>query len=457
MSNKAFRILLVVALALAALAAPTVLAQDELLFPVGEGPFHWENLEAFEGFDMGGETVQFAGPWLTGDEESLSNVIAYFNSVVTNGEVVYAGSDSFEQQIVIDVEGGSPPNLAAFPQPGLATNIAADGGLVPLGDEMQQHVLDSFAAGQSWVDLGTYPDENGEDQFFGVFYNINLKSIVWYVPDEFELNGYEIPTTMEELLALSEQMVADGNTPWCIGIGSGDATGWPATDWMEDIMLRTQTPDVYDAWTSHSMPFNDESVVNAMNTFGQFVFTDGWVNGGPSAVATTDFRDAPTPLFDVPPGCMMHRQASFISAFFPESVEVGVDADFFYFPGNPDLDLGNPVLGAGTLVTITSDSPATRKFLEFLTSPLAHELWMAQGDFLTPHLGINLDAYATPTLYKQGEILLGATTFRFDGSDLMPGAIGAGAFWTGMVDFVNGADAQEVADAIEATWAGLGD
>jgi alpha-glucoside transport system substrate-binding protein len=457
MSNKAFRLLLVLVMALSALAAPTVLAQDELPFTVGEGPFTWENLDAFEGFDMGGETVTFFGPWLTSDEGAISSVIGYFNSVVTNGEVTYAGSDSFEQQIVIDIEGGSPPNLAAFPQPGLAANVAADGGLVALGDDMENLILENYAAGSSWVDLGTYPDENGEDQFSAIFYNVNLKSLVWYVPDEFELNGYEIPETMTELIALSEQMVEDGNTPWCIGIGSGDATGWPATDWLEDIMLRTQPPEVYDAWTSNSMPFNDESVVNAMNTFGQFVFTDGWVNGGSDSVATTDFRDAPTPLFDVPAGCMMHRQASFISSFFPDNVEVGVDADFFYFPGNPELDLGNPVLGGGTLVAITSDSPATRKFLDFLATPLANEIWMAQGGFLTPHSGVNLDAYATPTLRKQGEILLGATTFRFDGSDLMPGAIGAGAFWTGMVDFVNGGDAQEIADAIEETWAGLGD
>lgn len=457
MSNKAFRLLLVLAVLVGILGANSVLAQDELLFPVGEGGFHWENLDAFEGFDMGGETVSFFGPWATSDEESVQNVIAYFNSVVTNGEVVYSGSDSFEQQIVIDIEGGSPPNLAAFPQPGLAANVAADGGLAPLGDDMQQYILDNYAAGQSWVDLGTYADENGEDQFSAIFYNVNLKSLVWYVPDEFELNGYEVPETMEDLLALSQQMVDDGLTPWCIGLGSGDASGWPATDWMEDIMLRTQSPEVYDAWTTNELPFNDEAVVNAMETFGQFVFNEGWVYGGSEAVATTDFRDAPVPMFDVPPGCMMHRQASFISAFFPENVEVGVDADFFYFPGYADSELGNPVLGGGTLVAITEDSPATQKFMEFLSTPLAHELWMAQGDFLTPHTGINLDLYATDTLRNQGEIFLTATTFRFDGSDLMPGAIGAGAFWTGMLDFVNGGDAQEIADAIEDTWANLGD
>jgi alpha-glucoside transport system substrate-binding protein len=73
-------------------------------------------------------------------------------------------------------------------------------------------------------------------------YKADVKSLVWYVPENFEDAGYEVPGTMEELKALTEQIVADGETPWCIGLGSGGATGWPATDWVEDMMLRTQPP-----------------------------------------------------------------------------------------------------------------------------------------------------------------------------------------------------------------------
>jgi alpha-glucoside transport system substrate-binding protein len=429
---------------------PMANAQDDLLFPVGEGNFTWDALAAFEGYDMGGEEVVFFGPWLTGDEESIQNVIAYFNSVVTNGSVTYIGSDSFEQQIVIDVESGDPPNLAAFPQPGLAANIAAEGGLVPL-TEYQDYVLENYAAGQSWVDLTTYANEAGEENFYGVFYNVNLKSLVWYVPDNFEDSGYEIPTTWDELIALSDQIVADGGTPWCIGIGSEAATGWPATDWVEDIMLRTQPIETYNAWISNELPFTDDAVKNAIELFGSIARNEDYVAGGSAAVATTDFRDTPAGLFTVPPECYMHRQASFISAFFPEGTEVGVDADFFYFPPiNPEM--GNPVLGGGTLVTMTKDTPATRKFLEFLLTPLAHELWMAQGAFLTPLKTVNIDAYQTDVLKKQGEILLNADTFGFDGSDLMPGAIGAGAFWTGMVDYVNGASVDDVTANVQTAW-----
>ena len=175
-----------------------------------------------------------------------------------------------------------------------------------------------------------------------------------------------------------------------------------------------------------------------------------------AAVASTDFRDSPKGLFEIPPKCYLHHQASFIPSFFPEGVELGEDADFFYMPTyETKADLGTPVLGAGTLVAITKDTPAARAFIDFLKTPIAHEVWMAQAAFLTPYKGVNAEAYANDPLKKQGEILTSATTFRFDASDLMPGKIGAGAFWTGMIDYVGGKDAEAVATDIQNAWDGL--
>lgn len=439
---------------LAISATTSAQSENDPLGILEDDRFHWADLDEFRGADLGGEEVVFFGPWLTGDEESILNVISYFNSVVTNGSVTYVGSDSFEQQIVIDVQGGNPPNLAAFPQPGLASNVAGLGGLTPLGDDIYNYVLENYAGGQGWADFGSYPDADGEVQFYGLFYNVNLKSIVWYVPEIFEENGYEIPETWDELIALSDQIVADGGTPWCIGIGSEAATGWPATDWVEDIMLRTQGLEVYQQWISNEIPFTDDRVKAAIETFGSIARNEAYVNGGAVGVQTTDFRESPLGLFTVPPECYMHRQASFISAFFPDDVEVGVDADFFYFPPINE-EMGRPVLGGGTLITITKDSPATRTFLKFLTTPLAHELWMAQPGFLTPHKGANLELYSSDVLRKQGEILVNADTFGFDGSDLMPGAIGAGAFWTAMVNYVGGASVDEVTQEVQDAWDAL--
>jgi alpha-glucoside transport system substrate-binding protein len=401
--------------------------------------------------DLSGQTVTVFGPWLTVDQDHFEAVIAPFEEA-TGANVEYAGSDSFEQQIVIDVEAGSPPNVAVFPQPGLASDLASRGRLVPLGDDTRQWVLENYAAGQSWVDLGTYADASGSPDLFGFFYKVDVKSLVWYVPDNFADAGYDVPGSMEELIALSERIVADGGTPWCIGLGSGAATGWPATDWVEDLMLRTQPPDVYDQWVAHQIPFNDPRVVEAIETFGMFAKNDAWVSGGAQSVASTDFRDSPQGLFTVPPQCYMHHQASFIPSFFPEGTELGTDADFFYFPSYSGKDLGNPVLGAGTLFAITKDSDGARAFIDYLKTVEANEIWMSRAGMLTPHKGVNLDAYATAAARGQGEILLNADTFRFDGSDLMPGAIGAGTFWTGMVDYVSGASAEDVAGEIEASW-----
>ncbi|WP_370228123.1 ABC transporter substrate-binding protein [Cognatishimia sp.] len=439
-----------------ALTAGAAYADGHLAFPVGEGPFSWDSYTSYSDGapDLSGQSVTISGPWLAPEDGFFDNMIAYFEAA-TGADVTYVGSDSFEQQIVIDAEAGAAPNIAVFPQPGLAADLAARGLLSPLPAGMSDWVADNYGAGSSWVDLGTYADANGADQLFGFFYNVNVKSLVWYNPENFEDAGYDIPTTMEELRALTDQIVAEGETPWCIGLGSGAATGWPATDWVEDIMLRTQPADVYDAWTSNEMAFNDPRVVAAIEEFGWFARDDAKVSGGAGAVASTDFRDSPKGLFSSPPQCYMHRQASFVPAFFPEDVEFGVDADFFYFPSYESKDLGNPVLGGGTLMAITNASDATAEFMNFLQLPIAHEIMMAQTGFLTPHKGVNLEAYLNDTLRKQGQILIDATTFRFDGSDLMPGGVGAGTFWTGMVDYTGGKDAQTVADEIQASWDAL--
>ena len=397
------------------------------------------------------EQITVFGTWLSPEAEIVEEIFDVFEER-TGHEVSYVGSDSFEQQVLIDAEAGSAPNISIFPQPGLAADMASRGFLTPLKEGSADWIRENYAAGQSWVDLGSYADENGDKQLYGMFFRVDLKSLVWYSPENFEDAGYDIPETMEDLIALSDQIVADGGTPWCIGLGSGAATGWPATDWVEDMMLRTQTPDLYDKWVSNELKFNSPEVIEAIETFGKFALNDDYVAGGAGAVASTDFRDSPKGLFDSPPQCYMHRQASFIPAFFPEGTVVGEDADFFYFPAFEEKDLGSPVLGAGTLFAITNPSDGAQELIEFLRDPAAHEIWMGYGGFLTPHKGVDASKFQDDTSRALNEVLLGATTFRFDGSDLMPGAVGAGSFWTGMVDYASGKDAASVAAGIDASW-----
>ncbi|MBZ4022434.1 alpha-glucoside ABC transporter substrate-binding protein [Rhodobacter sp. TJ_12] len=437
--------------AIAALAVSGAFAQDLKFAPGEDARFNWASYEALKEMDLSGQTLTVLGPWLGPDKDLVESVIAYFEAA-TGADVIYSGSDSFEQQIVIDAEGGSPPDVAVFPQPGLASDLAKKGRLVPLAEGTGEWITQNYAAGDSWAAYGNYEGPDGQKHQYAFPFKADVKSLVWYVPENFEDAGYEVPQTMEELKALSTQIVADGATPWCIGLGSGGATGWPATDWVEDFMLRINTPSDYDAWVANTLKFDDPKVIAAIEDFGWFARNDAFVAGGAGAVATTDFRDSPKGLFASPPQCYLHRQASFIPSFFPEGVVVGQDADFFYFPAYEEKDLGQPVLGAGTMFAKLTDNPVGDAFITFLESPIAHEVWMAQKGFVTPHKGVNTALYGDETLAKMGAILLDATTFRFDGSDLMPGAIGAGAFWTGMVDYAGGKPADEVAAQIQATW-----
>ncbi len=439
------------------LLSGSAFAADLKFAPGADAKFNWKSYEDFKAAhaDLKGQTLTIFGPWRGEDEALFQSVLAYFADA-TGVNVRYSSSENYEQQIVIDTQAGSPPNIAILPQPGLLADLAAKGFLVPLGEDTAKWVEENYGAGKSWVDLGSYKGKDGNKAYFAFPFKADVKSLVWYVPENFEEAGYKVPESMEDLLKLTDQIVADGGTPWCIGLGSGGATGWPATDWVEDLMLRTQPLDVYQKWTTNEVKFTDPAVVAAINEFGKFAKNEKYVSGGVAAVASTDFRDSPKGLFDIPPKCYLHHQASFVPSFFPAGTKVGTDADFFYMPTYASKpELGKPVLGAGTLVTITKEAPAAKAFVQFLQTPIAHEVWMAQSSFLTPYKGVNVETYANEQMKRQGEILTTATTFGFDGSDLMPGKIGAGAFWTGMIDFVGGKSADQVAADIQKAWDGL--
>lgn len=442
------------------LGAATTAGAVDLMFPKGQGDFNWASLQKFADAhkDLAGQKLTIWDAWNEeGDKKQWEAVLAYFSDV-TGVEVQDGSSKNYEEQARIDIQAGSPANITILPQPGLLADFAKQGKLVDLGDATTKFVTDNFGAGKSWAELGQFAGPDGKKHQYAFPYKQEVKSLVWYSPDNFKEKGYQVPKTWEDLMALQDKIKADGGTPWCVGIESGGATGWPATDWVENLLLLTQPPEVYDDWVAGKVKFSDKRITDAIDLFGSIVKDDKNVAGGTKSVATTAFGDSPKGLFTVPPQCYLHKQASFITSFFPEGSKAGVDYDFFYFPPmKAHADLGNPVEGSGNLATITKDSPAAQAFMQFLQTPIAHEIWMAQpnGSFLTALKTVNPKVYSSDTLRKFGDILLNATTFRFDGSDLMPGPIGAGAFWTGMVDYVNGKSSAEVAKAIDDAWAKL--
>jgi alpha-glucoside transport system substrate-binding protein len=257
------------------------------------------------------------------------------------------------------------------------------------------------------------------------------------------------------MVALSDQMVDDGITPWCIGIESGDATGWVATDWVEDILLRTVGGDAYDRWVAGELAFASPEVQGALEQYMVPIWTnDDYVFGGRAQIAREAFGTSVSGILGDDPECGMHRQATFIEGFIAEvdpDAEFGVDYDFFYLPAITPGD--RPVLGGGDFAALYTDNPAAVTFMEFLATAESGEGWAARGGFLSPFAPVfDSSVYPTDSSVRASEILAEATAFRFDGSDLMPGDVGSsslsGSFWTEMTSWVLGE--KSLADALVA-------
>ena len=373
------------------------------------------------------------------------------------GDVEYTieleASPDFEEQFQIRSEGGTL-DIALVPQPGTVAAQAEAGTIVSLEDLGFDIAELEGLFGEYLLSLG---EVNGEH--YGLPTNVNLKSMIWYPKDDFDAAGYTVPTTWDELIALSDQIVADGSTPWCVGFESGGATGWPATDWLEDIMLRTAGADVYDQWVAHEIPFNDPAVVRAGEVFGEIMFGDGYVLGGAADTPSIGFGAAPLPMFDSPPGCWLHRQASFIigAAPFPEDAVAGEDYDFFPFP--PIDQEGTLFAGEFAIIGTAGNRP---EVVDFLNKFMGEEIQCAMGgepasSRISPNVNVGPDCYANQILADSAAVLteaISSGTGRFDASDLMPGEVGAGSFWTGMVQYMqDGPDSlQGILDEIEASW-----
>jgi alpha-glucoside transport system substrate-binding protein len=376
------------------------------------------------------------------DGDKFQLVLDAFNEA-TGITVTNDGTRDFEALIPVRAEGGDPPDVAVFPQPGLMARVSEY--LVPLDDVLDPATLEENYI-QSWIDYGTV-----DGKMFGVYYRAANKSLVWYRVAEFADRGYEVPETWDEMTALMDQMVADGVAPWCVGIEQGSATGWVATDWVEVIVLRTAGLDVYNGWISHEIPFSDERIKNAVQIMGDIWLNPDYVYGGTTFILTTNTGDAPAPMFDDPPGCMMHRQAGWIPAFFPADQTVPDDVTFFYLPPI-DESIGKPVLGAGDAVSMFNDRPEVRAFVQWLATPEGAQAWIEAEGFISPIRTTPLDWYGNPSDLLQADIMNNADIFGFDASDLMPAEVGTGTFWTGMVDYINGDNLDDVLQQIDDSW-----
>lgn len=416
--------------------------------------------------DSAGASFNLFGAPTGVEGDALQGFIDVYNETCGT-DITFRGSDGFEQELRIAVDGGDPPAVAFTPQPASICAFADEGVLVSLEDmgfDINQMEEDHSAY---WMGLGECDDGN----HYGVPWFPNFKSIVFYSKPVFEDGGYEIPETYEDMVALSEQMVADGQTPWCMGFESGDATGWPGTDWIEDIFVRQHGSEAYRQWYEHDIPFNDPQVVESFDKFGEIMFGDGFVLGGAENVGGVNFNDSPGPLFTEPPGCAMLKQGSFIANVFEDQpdYEDGEDSEIGVF-SFPTIDGNTGAMGGGdTIIVFDGSDDVVAAVKDWVDPDWGCTLASASGGGVAKYGGhgvagverlpgnknVDPNCYETEASIAFAETItaaLDANTFVFDASDLMPPEVGQRTFWDGIIDWTRGESTQDVVDAIEASW-----
>ncbi len=407
-----------------------------------------------EGADFSGTTVSVFGPENSAAEAGAMTAALNAFGAETGITIQYTGARDFEEQINAQVESENPPDIANFPQPGKMAGFARSGDVLPIPDDVLANVSANWDP--QWLSFG-----NVDGTQYAIPNKNDLKSLVWYIPSKFAEYGYTVPTTLDEFYALTDQMIADGHTPLCVGIESGPATGWPFTDWVEELVLRNQGLDYYNQWVTHAVPFNDPPIVEAMQTVADLWAKPDAVYADGGTIAATPFQANAQPLLDG--DCMMHRQASFFASFFPAGTAFGEgdgEVSTFYFP-SADAET-KPVLVAGTNPAAFRDAPEVWAVMQYFGSPeYANARQSAQtalqgganaSGFLSANLNADQSLYS-PLEQQFLEVLNTGSPAGFDASDQMPNEVGSGTFWSEATSLVNGdEDAQTAADNIEASW-----
>ncbi|MFK4760442.1 ABC transporter substrate-binding protein [Microbacterium sp. ZW T5_45] len=405
--------------------------------------------------DGGGDsktTVRISGG-ITGIEaEDLNDTFADFTEE-TGITVEYTGDKSFEGNIVTKVTGGDAPDIAIVPQPGLLKTLVDTGKVKAAPEAVEAAVDENWSA--DWKKYGTF-----DDTFYAAPMLANLKGYVWYSPSSFAEWGVEVPKTWDDLITLTDTIVEKtGGPAWCAGFASDAASGWPGTDWIEDLVLRQSGADVYDKWVDGDVKFTDPEIKDAFDAVGSILLNPDYVNAGygdVKSINSTAFGDVAAAVADK--SCALTHQASFLSANFldvqtaeGETPTVAPDGDVYAFilPGMTEGEL--QVEGGGEFVAGFSDDEATQKVLEFMASPEFADARVKLGGVISANKNADASLASSEFLQEAMEIMQDdSTVFRFDASDLMPSTVGSGSFWKGMVDWVDGKDTDTVLSDIQA-------
>ena len=368
-------------------------------------------------------------------------------------DIQYESSKLFEEQISVRAQGGNAPDLAIFPQPGLLADLATRGFIQPAPESVESNVSEFWT--EDWAKYAT-----SDDVLYGAPLMASVKGYIWYSPAKFAEWGVEVPATWDELLAVTKTIQEKtGTAPWCAGFGSDAASGWPGTDWVEDLVLRQAGPETYDDWISHDVPFSDPAIKTALDSVGEILLNPDYVNAGlgdVKSINATPFGDVARVVGDG--SCALTHQASFFDGFIsdPENgnATVGPDADVWAFMTPPiDASAGAAVTGGGEIVGAFSNDEDTIKVQEYLSSPEWANSRVKLGGVISANNGLDPASASSPILQDAIKILTDPdTTFRFDASDLMPGVVGSDSFFKGMVNWINGSSSDEVLETIDKSW-----
>jgi len=353
------------------------------------------------------------------------------------------------QLIITKIQAGDTPDIALIPQPGVVKQMNTLGAIKPLDSVVDMSSLQSSMVPGS-LDAGTI-----DGQLYGLLVSANVKGLVFYPKKAWDAKGYQAPKSIDELNQLTDQIKSDGGTPWCMGIESDTATGWPATDWFETLVMKYNGADVYNQWIQHQVMFDSPEVKQAADEFSKLLFTQGNTLGGQSAIVSTNFGTAGNPMFDkAGPKCWLYNQGSFITGFFPKSVTSDLDANVGVF-GFPPATAGgeNPVEGGGDMLTMLNDSDNVKTVVKDLSETDIGNDAAPSSSFISPHKDFNVKLYPNKLTQQIAQVAYGASAFLFDGSDQMPAEVGTGSFWKEMTAWISGSENIDSAlKNIDSSW-----
>ncbi len=389
-------------------------------------------LAACGGSSNGGnsKTVNLLAVWGGEEQASFKATVEPFTTR-TGIKVNITATRDVDAQLTILLRGKNPPDIAILPNPGKMQQLASQHNLIALDGMVDMSQVQNDYA-KAWIDLGSY-----QGKLYAIFYKAANKGTVWYNPGQFTSNKYTPPATWQDMITLSNTIAGAGKYPWSMGVESGAASGWPATDWVAEIMINQSGPDMYDKWVAHQIPWTDASIKSAIQMFGAIAGGKHYINGAPQSILATNFEPASYGPFKSPPDSYMYYLGDFAQGFITsqfKSLKAGTDFNFFPFP-TINSQFQGAVTGGADVVVAMKDTDAVHQLVKYLATADAQSIWVKRGGFTSVNKSVDISAYPDPVAQASAKMLTAASTFRFGAGDLMPSQVQQ-AFWKGMLSFI---------------------